>query len=208
MIISHRGFWIREEEKNSVEAFERSFSSGFGTETDIRDFNGELVISHDIPTKKGITLKRFFEVFNSYDNTLPLALNIKSDGLQSHIFDLLKEYDILNYFVFDMSVPDALGYLKKGIKAYTRESEYERTPSFYEKAKGVWMDEFKESWIEPENINKHLSNNKEVCIVSPELHKRDYLSEWKKYGESFNFVDNESLHICTDKPQKAKDFFK
>lgn len=208
MIISHRGFWIKEEEKNSIEAFERSFSLGFGTETDIRDFNGELVISHDIPTDKEITLKRFFEIFNSFDPTLPLALNIKSDGLQSHIFKLLKEYNILNYFVFDMSVPDALGYLRMNIDAYTRESEHEQIPSYYKTAKGVWMDEFNDSWIQPEDIKKHLNNNKDVCIVSPELHKREHLSEWNKYRESFNFVANKSLHICTDKPKEAKEFFK
>ena len=48
-ILSHRGFWREVAEKNKLVAFDYSFSLGFGTETDVRDFGGELVISHDIP---------------------------------------------------------------------------------------------------------------------------------------------------------------
>ena len=36
IILSHRGYWLQTEEKNSRKAFERSFFMGFGTETDIR----------------------------------------------------------------------------------------------------------------------------------------------------------------------------
>ena len=35
-----------------------------------------------------------------------------------------------------MSVPDGLGYLKQNMKAFTRESEYEKVPSFYDEACG------------------------------------------------------------------------
>ena len=177
MILSHRGYWLKEEEKNTTKAFERSFSLGFGTETDIRDFNGDLVISHDVATEKSIKLDTFFQVFSSFDVTLPLALNIKSDGLQELLKKYLLKYNIKNYFVFDMSVPDTLGYLKKGINFYTRQSEYEINPPLYKKSKGVWMDEFLQHWITKETINNHINNGKSVCIVSPELHKRDYLKE-------------------------------
>ena len=48
-IISHRGFWKSKNEQNTIISFQRSFENGFGIETDIRDLNGKLVISHDIP---------------------------------------------------------------------------------------------------------------------------------------------------------------
>ena len=48
-ILAHRGFWADEEEKNTLSAFGKAFDSGFGIETDIRDRNGELVISHNPP---------------------------------------------------------------------------------------------------------------------------------------------------------------
>ena len=132
MILSHRGYWLNEEEKNSIVSFERSFSLGYGTETDVRDFQGELVISHDIPTEKNITLDKFFQIYKSFDATLPLALNIKADGLQDKIKTLLSKYKIENYFVFDMSVPDTLGYHRKDINFYTRHSEYEVVPALYD----------------------------------------------------------------------------
>lgn len=56
IVLSHRGYWKNSLEKNKFVAFERSFSMGFGTETDIRDFNGELVISHDIADKDCINV--------------------------------------------------------------------------------------------------------------------------------------------------------
>lgn len=206
-ILSHRGYWTKFSEKNTTFAFEQSFSLGFGTETDIRDFKGELVISHDIADKDCISVKKMFEIYNKYDKTLPLALNIKSDGLQIKLKELLEKFNILNYFVFDMSVPDGLGYLKQNIKAFTRESEYEQIPSFYNEAYGIWLDEFQGHWITKEVIKKHIKNGKQICIVSPDLHKREYKKEWQHYKEIEKELGIEGFMICTDYPEEARSFF-
>lgn len=206
-ILSHRGYWKEDSEKNQSIAFERSFSLGFGTETDIRDYNGKLVISHDIPDEKAITVERFFEIYNKYDNTLPLALNIKSDGLQLELKRLIEKHNITNYFVFDMSVPDGLQYLKHNIKSFTRQSEYEINPSFYEKACGIWLDEFKSHWINRDTLNLHNKSNKNICIVSPDLHKRDYEKEWNNYKNIENELGINDIMLCTDYPELAKEFF-
>ena len=206
-ILSHRGFWTEKSEKNKPVAFKRSFSLNFGTETDIRDYRGELVISHDIADENSIPVTDFFKIYNKYDNTLPLALNIKADGLHQKLKEVLQEYNINNYFVFDMSVPDSLGYLKANIKSFTRESEYETQPSFYNEADGIWLDEFKNHWINKEIIKYHISNNKQVCIVSPDLHKRDYKKEWQDYKEIEKELGIDNLMICTDYPREAKEFF-
>jgi glycerophosphoryl diester phosphodiesterase len=207
IILSHRGYWKENQEKNQTIAFERSFSLGFGTETDIRDYKGELVISHDIADAKSMGVKDMFEIYNRYDNTLPLALNIKADGLQIKLNELLVQYNITNYFVFDMSVPDGLGYLKQNMKAFTRESEHEKVPSFYDDACGIWLDEFEGHWINKEVISKHIKNNKLICIVSPDLHKREYRNEWKYYKEIEKELGIDNLMICTDFPEEAKEFF-
>ncbi len=208
IVLSHRGYWKETDEKNLPISFERSFSLGFGTETDIRDYKGKLVISHDIADEKCINVKEMFEVYNKYDNTLPLALNIKADGLQLKLKKLLEEYKIENYFVFDMSIPDGLGYLKQNIKAFTRESEYEKVPSFYDEACGIWLDEFQEHWITKEVIEKHIKNNKKICIVSPDLHKREYKNEWQHYKEIEKELGIDNLMICTDYPEIAREFFR
>lgn len=207
-ILSHRGFWREICEKNLPISFERSFSLGFGTETDIRDYKGELVVSHDIADEKCISVKEMFEIHNKYDNTLLLALNIKADGLQIKLKELLEEYKVENYFTFDMSVPDGLGYLKQNLKVFTRESEYEKLPSFYDEAYGIWLDEFQGHWITKEVIEKHIKHNKQICIVSPDLHNREYKKEWQDYKDIEKELSVDNLMICTNYPEIAKEFFR
>lgn len=207
VVLSHRGYWKEIQEKNFPIAFERSFSLGFGTETDIRDYKSELVISHDIANEDCISIKEMFEIYNKYDNTLPLALNIKADGLHVKLKKLLEEYNISNYFVFDMSVPDSLGYIRHNIKAFTRESEYEREPSFYNESCGIWLDEFQGHWITKGVIEKHIKSNKQICIVSPDLHNREFKEEWQHYKEIEKELGVNSIMICTDYPEIAKKYF-
>ena len=204
IILSHRGLWKDDTQKNTLAALELSFSSGFGTETDIRDYQGKLVISHDIADEKSITLDSMLEVYCKYNKNLYLALNVKADGLQDELKKSLQKYQIENYFVFDMSVPEGIKYLKNNFNVFTRESEYERSPSFYDKAQGVWMDCFDGDWINENAIIKNLENTKMVCVVSPDLHKRDYLNVWNNYKK---LSQHNNFFLCTDYPKKAQDFF-
>lgn len=48
-ILAHRGYWLYKEEENTLDAFQRAYENGFGIETDVRDYNEQLVISHNIP---------------------------------------------------------------------------------------------------------------------------------------------------------------
>ncbi len=206
-VISHRGFWHKKSEKNTPISFERSFAHDFGTETDIRDCNGRLVISHDMPNETAISVESFFGMYRRYNKNLPLALNIKADGMQAELLRLLAAYDIENYFVFDMAVPDGLIYCRDQFKVYTRQSEYEPVPPFYNLAQGVWLDEFNGHWLTNEIIENHLSNDKQLCIVSPDLHKRDYRKEWEHYKRIESQIGKDKLMLCTDFPDQAREFF-
>ena len=128
-IISHRGYWKEAWEKNSPAAFDRSFSKGFGTETDFRDRDGKLVIAHDLPNQGSLSAEVFFEILCRRDRSLPLAINIKADGLQDLIKAFIVRHDVKNYFLFDMSVPDAITSLRHGLRVYTRHSDVETQPS-------------------------------------------------------------------------------
>jgi glycerophosphoryl diester phosphodiesterase len=205
-IISHRGFWTEFHEKNSEVAFKRSFENGFGLETDIRDYKGELVISHDIPEGGCLPFQRLLEIHRDLNSTLLLALNIKSDGLHGAIGELLKKYNVTNYFVFDMSVPDMLGYLKSNLTVFSRHSEYENKPVFFEQANGIWIDAFENEWWGEETIKFHLEAQKSVCIVSPELHHRNFQLTWNKLS-SMSIIDDPNLMLCTDYPEHARKFF-
>jgi len=208
-IISHRGLWKVSNEKNKLLSLERSFDFGFGTETDIRDLNGELVISHDMPNVKAKDLVRlddFFKAYKSFNNELVLALNIKSDELQENLELELKKYEIKNYFLFDMSIPDSIKYLNKGLNVFFRQSEYEKEVPLYNKIKGIWLDCFDSIWYDIELINNHIKNGKTVCLVSEELHGRPYKPFWELI-KNWKLNLNNKLISCTDYPELAYKFF-
>ena len=46
-------------------AFERAINFGFGIETDIRDFDGNLVIAHDLPNKNSIKFSKLLHILKS-----------------------------------------------------------------------------------------------------------------------------------------------
>jgi len=204
-ILSHRGYWKTQDEKNKIVAFRRSFELGFGTETDIRDIGGTLVISHDPPTGSEVTIDEFLKIYKEYAD-VPLALNIKADGLQHMLKKKLYDYNVTNYFVFDMSVPDALIYIKEGLNAFTRQSEWEKEPSFYNESQGVWIDCFFDNWVTEDDLVNHTKMGKKICLVSPDLHKRDYLDFWK-YLKQTSIINSENLILCTDYPEEAKKYF-
>jgi glycerophosphoryl diester phosphodiesterase len=202
IILSHRGYWTQAHEKNTTTAFAHSFNLGFGTETDIRDQNGILVISHDMPSNVSLTFKDFLNIYGK--SHLPLALNIKADGLASILKENLQNIDHSNWFVFDMSIPDMRAYLNQGIPIFTRMSEVEQQPVWLDQAAGVWLDSFSTEWYDTNLIEKLLLQGKKVCVVSSELHGRDKSSLWRLL---YPLSHHAQLMLCTDTPEEAKDYF-
>ena len=209
-IIAHRGYWLVEEEKNTVLAFERALNAGFGIETDLRDYCGGVVVSHDLADESSISFETLLELYARGPENMSLkptlALNIKSDGLTSLVSQLLEQYEVTKYFVFDMSVPDSLGYINAGLKTFTRQSELELYPSLYDECDGVWLDAFSKTWYSDDVLTSHLEAGKRLCIVSPELHKRnDFVNE--QWIMLRGYQHRENLSLCTDFPSDAREFF-
>lgn len=230
-IIEHRTGWCEslstfndKSLQNTKQGFIKSFSRGNGVETDIRDIKGDLVISHDMPSGNELSFEDMLKIYNKYNCKGILALNVKCDGMQNKIKDLLTKYSIENYFMFDMSIPDSLGYLEKEIISFVRDSEHEvnpkeSTPIIYRNSQGVWIDQFKNG--NPTRINynlvkDYLDDGKYISIVSPELHpwgRTDemlYKKAWVVYKDIFSKLSNKEIlkvSICTDFPEQATNFF-
>jgi hypothetical protein len=205
-IIAHRGLWIKSHEKNSVEAFKLALKNGFGIETDLRDFNGNIVISHDIPTELCLTFKEFMDIVQEYPSQT-LSLNIKSDGLQELSKQYLDSYK--KYFFFDMSVPDTLGYSRSQLIFYTRYSDIELHPSLLNESAGVWLDNFSSNILDTDSLDRFLNLNKKVVLVSPELHGYEYENYWNQLLKYLKLNPGRvrCIGLCTDKPMDAKEFF-
>jgi glycerophosphoryl diester phosphodiesterase len=208
-IIAHRGYWKSCCEKNSLTAFKRALELGFGIETDFRDFDSRVVISHDLPDDNCISLEEFLFVVESIDTNITLAINVKSDGLQT-IFKTNEKLKNISHFFFDMSVPDCLGYNKSNLPYYTRFSDIELTPSLYENSKGVWFDNFSSGELNLSMLEKFILDGKSVALVSPELHNFEHLEYWKALKEFLiigSNLLNKSIALCTDFPVEAKEYF-
>ena len=137
IVLSHRGYWKQKAEKNEPVAFHRSFDLGFGTETDVRDRLGELVISHDMAGADAMTLPQLLEIVNG--RPLPLALNIKADGLAELLAAQMRGVDRRTWFTFDMSIPDMRHHLRVGNPVFARLSETESICGGLKHSEGIWV---------------------------------------------------------------------
>lgn len=206
-ILAHRGYWNQDFECNSLNAIRKAMELGYGFESDVRDYKEHLVISHNIASEKSPDAEVVFEWLQEFENKLCFAINIKADGLKNIIMEYLKKYNISNYFLFDMSIPQMVEYKDLELRFFTRQSEIERFPSLYEDAAGVWMDSFGEyGWMTKALIEGHIECGKDVCIVSPELHgNKEYKMFWSYIKE--NVGDLDRIILCTDYPDEARKFF-
>lgn len=198
-IIAHRGFWKQESEKNSQIAFERAFDLGYGVETDLRDIKGNIVVSHNMPCGHEITFESLLQLMNG--RNLPLALNIKADGMSKEIKKLLNKYKQTNYFTFDMSIPEMVVQRDEKLIFFTGLSDLIKEPILFDDADGIWLDSFYEDWFDSSIVKNLIARDKKVCIVSPDLHHRKYQEVWEKYKNI------EGIMICTDYPKEAEVFF-
>lgn len=202
-ILSHRGYWREPAEKNSRAAFARTLEAGFGTETDVRDVAGALVVSHDPPAGGEIPWTELLALFEG--RGLPLAVNIKSDGLAPMLAEAFGE-SATPWFAFDMSGPETVRYARAGLPFYTRHSDVEPEPILYGEARGVWLDAFAdEAWIQADVVARHLAAGKQVCVVSSELHGRDPQALWERLAP---LKGEGGLMLCTDWPEKAQGAFR
>lgn len=209
-ILAHRGLPCSRAKQNSTTALLRAINEGFGLETDLRDYNGIIVISHDPPTSIDMpnSLRWLIQEINSSACKGRIALNIKSDGLAKDISSLLLSHanDTDKYFVFDMSIPDSQPYLKSPINVYSRMSEYESNPEALGSINGVWLDNFTGIFPQVEYAKGLLNQGLHTAIVSSELHGREHLNLWKEIRQSKIYL-NPLFELCTDYPLEAANLF-
>lgn len=205
-ILAHRGCWGPDVKSNSPQALRAALELGFGIESDVRDYCGKLVISHNIADASCQLAEEVFQWLAQCRGECCFAINIKADGLKDLLVQGLKRCRAKNYFTFDMSVPQMVEFRQAGLAYFTRQSEVEPVPAMYGDAAGVWIDSFwDDGWISEKLLSEHIGQGKMACLVSPDLHGRPYLEFWDRllhYG-----IDFSKVLLCTDHPREARDFF-
>lgn len=193
-----------------MQAFRRAFEAGYGIELDVRDHEGRAVVSHD-PARAGATpLDDVLALTRAIPGSGTIAINVKADGLQILIAEALRAYGVEDYFVFDMSIPDLIGYRKRGLRFFARQSDVEPVPQGIERAAGIWIDGFEKDWHDFHACGQHLAKRLELAFASPELHGRDHLAYWRLLRDWLNQAGpgaDRRLWLCTDLPDDARTFF-
>ncbi len=160
IIIKHR--------VNSINELKK-LDSCHGVEIDLRTLNNEIILHHDA-FENGV----LFSEWLSYFNHKFLILNVKEDGLESKIINLLRKHKIDNYFFLDQPFPTLLKCINSNIKSALRVSEYEwlNKKVLSLKPEYIWLDSFNFFNIENYDLDNLRNTGAKICLVSPELQNR------------------------------------
>lgn len=210
-ILAHRGIWIDKAEQNTLTGLEKAIVAGFGVELDVRDYCGNLVLSHDIPDELSPSFLDFLEVYVSHKSVSSLAVNIKADGLAPLISTTFERFGITSkYFCFDMSVPERFAYLRKSLTVAQRISQYDFVPDKLESDMPVWVDTFGASQLPIDNLNLLVDGTAPIAIVSNELHGQNHIQLWQSLQNWIvekSLIDDSRIMLCTDFPFEAEGYF-
>ena len=141
----------------------------FGVEIDLRSSHKDIILCHDPFSKNSVNFRDWLQHF---DHRL-LILNVKEEGLEKYITQILRKLSINNYFFLDQSFPFLIKTSSNGeTRSAVRFSEYESIDtviSLKNKINWVWVDYFTKFPLSLEQYQSLQSMNYKVCLVSPEL---------------------------------------
>jgi hypothetical protein len=194
--ISHR--------RNTTEEL-KATPTEYGIEVDIRSDNGQLIIHHD-PFAKG---EDFEEWIKHYQHGT-LILNIKEEGLEARLINLMKQCEITDYFFLDQSFPFLIKWSILGERrCAVRVSEFESIETALTlagKIDWVWVDCFTHFPLGNQDAKRLQDIGFKLCLVSPELQGRPAetaIPELAKILTERQIVANA---ICTKKPELWKEY--
>ena len=163
-------------------------------EFDIRDSNGTCIVTHD-PFTLGVSL----DIFLNHCTKRFLIVNIKSEGIEKTVLEMLQSRNIQSFFILDSTIPVIYKFTNQGEKRFAiRLSEVEPLEfimRWKNKVEWVWVDCFSKFILTKEVEELLHSSGFKLCLVSPELQGRseDIPIYSKKIKESSIYVDA----ICT-----------
>lgn len=178
----------------------KNTSPHFGVEVDIRSDESGLYLSHD-PFTKGELLSDWLGNFKH----AVLVVNVKEDGLEDRVVEMLKDSNVSSYFFLDQAMPTIIRRGLAGLfDSALRFSEYESIESIVKMqdfSSWVWVDSFHRSSIHRIQLERLKLTGLRVCLVSPELHGPNRLPEAAELKEtlkgSYHLIDA----VCTKFPE-------
>lgn len=174
--------------------------SDLGIEIDIRTRNGDLILHHD-PFTDGELLERWLGEFRHGT----LILNVKEEGLEDRLIDLMGERGIERFFFLDQSFPFLIRTADKGERrCAVRVSEFESVEtalSLAGRIEWVWVDCFTRFPLDGPAASRLAQAGFRLCLVSPELQGRPADSEIPALRSLLEAEGIQPDAVCTKRPE-------
>jgi hypothetical protein len=171
----------------------------YGVEVDIRSYDKRLIIHHD-PFIDG----EYFEDWIAAYQHGTLILNVKEEGLEGRLINLMQSHGIEDYFFLDQSFPFLVKWAKVGEhRCAIRVSEFEAIETALAlagKVDWVWVDCFNYFPLSHEDAQRLKNAGFKLCLVSPELQGRDAETEIPQLIQLLGERDIQAEAICTKRP--------
>lgn len=177
----------------------------YGVEVDIRSHGDRLIIHHD-PFVDG----ELFEAWLAAYRHGTLILNVKEEGLEARLIDLMQRAGIEDYFFLDQSFPFLVKYSELGVhRCAVRVSEFESIQTALTlagKVDWVWIDSFTQFPLSHDDARKLQEAGFKLCLVSPELQGRDAETEIAQLIQLLQERNIRAEAVCTKRPDLWEKF--
>lgn len=189
-IIAHR--------RNAIAELEAT-PTQYGVEVDIRSHGERLIIHHD-PFREGEDFERWMQSFRHGT----LILNVKEEGLEARLLEIMKRSAVEDFFFLDQSFPFLVKWARNGEhRCAVRVSEFESVDTALTlagKVDWVWVDCFTRFPLTTESAERLQQAGFKLCLVSPELQGRPPETEIPQLRATLASLRIAAEAVCTKRP--------
>ena len=179
----------------------------FGVEVDIRTLGGRLIINHE-PFQPGEDFRQWLDEYQHKT----LILNVKEEGLEEKLIEMMEEKGISDFFFLDQSFPFLVNWSKMGERrCAVRVSEFESIETALTLSGNidwVWVDCFTKFPLNKFQAQQLKDAGFKICLVSPELQGRNAEIEIPILRSILKKDNINAEAVCTKRPDlwESKDF--
>jgi len=171
----------------------------YGIEVDVRTRGVDLIVQHD-PYMDG---PLFEDWIAEYRHRL-LILNVKEEGLEDRLLNIMSDRGIDRFFFLDQSFPFLMRTASKGERrCAVRVSEFESIETAMAVAGRVdwiWVDCFTRFPLSAGDMSRLRGAGFQLCLVSPELQGRSAETEIPMLRRLLDEAGARADAVCTKRP--------
>ncbi len=185
--------------RNTLELL-RNTPKEYGVEVDIRSHADRLIIHHD-PFVDGESFEHWLSEYQHGT----LILNVKEEGLEARLIQLMQQYGINDFFFLDQSFPFLIKWSTQGERrCAVRISEFESIETALTlkgKIDWAWIDCFNHFPLSQNQATQLKTAGFKLCLVSPELQGRNAETEIPKLHKLLVEQQISADAVCTKQPE-------